>query len=110
MRQLMRTLVIVLIGICLSATLVKAADDTSPVIGSWPLNMRSQLIYLFMLKKNGLSVRVSPDQFCRDFGYGEAVKSSDTNQKGYWDADQTATDGKTPGTLNWVICEFPKAH
>jgi hypothetical protein len=94
----------------LSATAVHAADDTSPVIGSWPPNTRSQQVYLFILKKNGLSIRVSPDQFCSDFGYGEAVKSSDANQKGYWDADQTGTDGKTPGTLNWVICQFPKSH
>jgi hypothetical protein len=106
----MRTFVAAIAIFGMFATAVQAADDASPVFGSFPPNTRAQQVYLFMLKKNGLSIRISPDQFCSDLGYGEAVKSSDSSQKGFWDADESGTDGKKPGTLNWVICQFPKPH
>lgn len=103
-------LVIATVILGLFATAARAADDSSPVFGSFPPNTRSQQVYLFMLKKNGLSIRTSPDQFCSDLGYGEAVKSSDGSQKGFWDVDEFGSDGKKPGSLNWVICQFPKTH
>jgi hypothetical protein len=77
----MRSLVIAIASFGLFAVAVQAADDTSPVAGSLPPNTRSQQLYLFMLKKNGLSIRMSPDKFCGDLGYGEAVKWSDDAKK-----------------------------
>jgi hypothetical protein len=92
-----------------------AADDNSPVAGKLPDNERSQQTYLFTLKKNGISLRMSPDQFCRDLGYGAAVARSDdpTGKTGYWDQGhpELKDDGKTqvPGELAWVICQYPKS-
>jgi hypothetical protein len=109
----MRAFITALAGFWLFATAVQAADDTSPVFGSLPPNTRAQQVYLFMLKKNGLSIHASPDKFCGDLGYGEAVKSSDPDQKGYWEQghNETKDDGTPIGKeLVWVICQFPKPH
>jgi hypothetical protein len=106
------------------------ADDSSPVAGKLPDNDRSQQTYLFMLKKNGISLRIPPDQFCRDLGYGAAVARSDdsTRRMGYWEVGPTELkeDGATtkdhaavtkdvettkrPGELIWVICQAPKEN
>jgi hypothetical protein len=105
----MRSFVIAIASFVLFSTVVQAADDTSPVIGSFPANTRSQQTYLFMLKKNGLSIRVGAQQFCHDMGYGDAVKRSDDPTKGYWQNEPySSDDGKAPGELSWVICQFPK--
>jgi hypothetical protein len=92
-----------------------SADDSSPVAGKLPDNDRSQQTYLFMLKKNGISLRIPPDEFCRDLGYGAAVARSDdaTGKTGYWDQGrpEVRDDGKTqvPGELAWVICQYPRS-
>ena len=89
------------------------ADDSSPVAGKLPDNDRSQQTYLFSLKKNGISIRIGPDQFCRDLGYGTAVRRSDDpgGKRGFWEQGNIESDGddgrKKPGELAWVICQFP---
>jgi hypothetical protein len=84
-------------------------DDSSSVATALPNNGNSQQVILFTLKKNDLSIRVQPDDFCRDLGYGEAAKPQKKSdvQDGYWDIDEYGSDGKKPGNLNWVICRFP---
>jgi hypothetical protein len=92
-----------------SETLAAADDGSSSVATKLPDNGDSQQVILFTLKKNDLSIRVQPDEFCHDLGYGEAAKpkrKSDV-QDGYWDIDEYGSDGKKPGSLNWVICRVP---
>jgi hypothetical protein len=84
-----------------------AADDaSSSFVTPLPDNGNSQQkVFLFVLKKNGLTIRMQPDDFCQALGYGEAVKP--TNGQGvFWDIDEYGSDGKKPGSLNWVICRF----
>jgi hypothetical protein len=88
------------------------AEDASPVAGKLPDNQSSQQTYLFSLKKNGISLRISPGQFCHDLGYGAAVKRSDDTDgtKGYWESGKKewSDDGKQmPAELVWVICQMP---
>jgi hypothetical protein len=104
----MRTFITALAGFWLFATAVQAADDTSPVAGSLP-ETGSQKVYLFMLKKNGLSLRMGPQTFCGSLGYGVAVTRSDDPDKGFWEQGNVEIkDGKQiPGELAWVICQYP---
>ena len=48
------------------AATAHAGDDGSPIAGKLPDNDKSQVSYLFMLKKNGIALRIEPDQFCQD--------------------------------------------
>lgn len=109
----MRSFVIAIASSVLFATVVQAADDAaSPVAGKLPDNTVPQQVFLFTLKKNGLSIRMDPQSFCHDLGYGDAAKRSDDPQKGFWERandEISKDDGKTkiPGELIWVICQFP---
>jgi hypothetical protein len=110
-----------------AATPSLAADDAGGSLATkLPDNEDGDQLYLIMLKKNELSIRVSPELFCRDLGYGHAVtlplplpppspppppKNSDAQkddfvQDGFWDVSAFGTDGKKPGNINWVICKF----
>jgi hypothetical protein len=124
----MRSVIIAIAIAGLFATAAAADDATSPVAGKLPDNSRSHQLFLFSLKKNGLSIRMSPQKFCRDLGYGEPIKwskdpkevpddvgkgSGDVKKdadddKGFWEqARVVGEDGKTiERELVWVICEF----
>jgi hypothetical protein len=101
-----------LIAIAMSGALSVAAQagDDSPIAGKLPDNSRSQTSYLFMLKKNGLSLRIKPDQFCEDLGYGVAATRKNDG-KGFWQLGKDEYDehGKLVPELEWVICQFPAA-
>jgi hypothetical protein len=101
MRISIHIVIATLVSFGVSATSAVADDATSPVAGKLPDNTVPQQVYLFMLKKNGLSIRMDGPSFCRDLGYGEAAK-------GFWDQSKEIKDGNiVPGELNWVICQFP---
>ena len=76
----------------------QAADNTSPVIGQFPQTEHDMQVYLFMLKKNDISLDMTPEEFCRTFDYGEAVKGDRS--------PQIKSNSIVPGPLNWVICRF----
>jgi hypothetical protein len=102
----MRTFLVAIAIFGLLAVAVKAADDdTAPVAGSLPDNARNHKVYLFMLKKNGLSIRKEAKDFCGDLGYGVPV---------YWDRanDEKKREDNSAiqGELNWVICEYPRSQ
>ena len=88
-------------AICLLAGAARAADS-SPVVGQFPDTANNQHVYLFTLKKNGIILRVSPGEFCRGMGYGDAVFPL------HQENDQIGRDdGKAlKGELDWVICRF----
>jgi hypothetical protein len=97
----MRTHVAALAMSLLLACAARAADS-SPVVGQFPDTANNQHVYLFTLKKNGISLRMSPADFCSRMGYGEAVfpQQRDNDPVG-------REDGKTiKGELDWVICRF----
>ena len=103
----MRAFVVAIAIFGVFAGAVQAADDSS-IAGKLPDNERGQQVFLFILKKNGISIRMSPQNFCKDLGYGEAAKSSDAD-KGFWERanDEVGKDGKPlPGELAWVVCQF----
>lgn len=108
----MRIILAALVIAAFSWMPVLAADDGAPLAGKMPDNGKSQQVYLFMLKKNGISLRISPQQFCGDLGYGTAATRSDdpTGKRGFWEQGNEELDkeGKSiMGELAWVICEFP---
>jgi hypothetical protein len=93
------------IAICgLFATIVQAADDSSPIAGQFPDTATSAHVYLFMLKKNGISMRIEPDEFCKRMDYGDWVPEFGHR------ALEPDKDGRTvvKGDLEWVICRFQK--
>jgi hypothetical protein len=97
----MRTFVVTIALLGLFAAEVRAADDDmSPVIGRFPDTANNQHVYLFMLKKNDISLKISPHDFCTKMGYGEAVYGEQPKELG--DDDKPAA-----GKLEWVICRFP---
>jgi hypothetical protein len=94
----MRTFVVALATLAMSATAVRAADD-SPVVGKFPDTKKSCHVYLFTLKKNNISLSMSAQEFCTKMDYGEAVLFSRPEEVG---DDHKAV----PGKLDWVICQF----
>ena len=95
----MRTLVtaIAMFGMFAGAA---EALDTYPIGGQLPDDADSKQVYLFQLKKNGIFLKLSPDDFCTTMHYGKAVH-------GHGSAD--LVDGKsTAGELDWVICRFER--
>jgi hypothetical protein len=122
----MRAPAIAIVMLGLLAVPVQAADDAgSSVATKLPDNMQNHQLYLFTLKKNGLSIRVPAEKFCNDFGYGVALKwcveykkdRDDSRKeclkyddKGLWEStnDEYGKDGvtKITGELVWVICEL----
>jgi hypothetical protein len=107
----MRSFVIAIAILGMFATAVHADDAAAPIVGKMPDNEKGQQAYIFLLKKNGLSIRMSASDFCHDLGYGEPIKRSDDPQDGFWERanDETKDNGKTiiRGELIWVICRFP---
>jgi hypothetical protein len=81
----------------LLATAVQAADDSSPIAGEFPDTASNLHVYLFTLKKNKISLPMSPQEFCTKMDYGEAVLGDRP--------DEIGKDNKVgPGALDWVIC------
>jgi hypothetical protein len=100
----MRTLVVAITMFGLLATGVKAADDTSPILGKLPdTEDNSHHVYLFTLKKNGIILKMSGDEFCRAMRYGEVVKHGET---AFESRPKVVgpNDTVVPGDLEWVIC------
>lgn len=72
----MRSFVIASAVLAMFATAARAADDgpaASPVAGKLPDTASTLSVYLFMLKKNNISLPMDPQEFCRKMDYGEAV-------------------------------------
>jgi hypothetical protein len=98
----MRNLVVTIASSVLFAAAAQAAD-TSPVAGQFPDTASNRHVYLFTLKKNGISLKIDPGKFCHDMDYGEAVFSQKE------DDTEKAVDHKVKtieGDLDWVICRF----
>lgn len=100
----MRTFVVAIATLGLFATATQAADDSSQVVGQFPDTATSAHVYLFMLKKNGISIQIDPDAFCKKMDYGDWVPEFGHR------ALEVDKDGKTvtKGDLEWVICRFQK--
>ena len=94
----MRNFVVALAILAMSATAACAADD-SPVVGKFPDSKNSCHNYLFMLKKNGISLSGSPQDFCTQLGYGKAVLSTPPTE-------EVENHKVVPGKLERVICQF----
>jgi hypothetical protein len=77
-----------------------ARADGSSIAGQLPDNVANLQAYLFQLKKNGISLRISPQAFCTQMGYGTAILGSEPEEV---DDDHK----KVPGQLDWVVCQFP---
>jgi hypothetical protein len=95
MRAFIIAIAIAIVGFF--ATAVWAADDTSPIVGKFPDNANNFQVYLFQLKKNGISIKRTPKQFCNEMGYGEVVFSNETEE---------VEDHKVVPGIDWVICRF----
>jgi len=95
----MRHFIAALALVGMSATAALAADDSAPVVGKLPDTAGNLSVYLFTLKKNNISLSMSPQEFCSKMDYGEAVLGNRPNEVG--------EDSKVvPGKLDWVICRF----
>lgn len=79
------------------AATAEAADNASPIVGSFPNTAGNMQQVLFTLK-NEIPLSMSAQEFCRKLDYGEAVLWDRSNER----KDQTIV----PGNLNWVICRF----
>ena len=108
----MRALLLSIVIAGLFATAARADDAAAVIIGKFPDNTNAQQVYLFLLKKNGITVRITPDEFCGQMGYGQAARYHHGDDKPEDLAEvgnKEIVDGhEVPGTLNWVICRFPK--
>jgi len=94
----MRTFIVALAIFGMFATAVQAADD-SPIVGKFPDTASQLSVVLFTLKKNNISLSMSPQEFCSKMDYGEAVLGRRP--------DEVGDDNKVgPGKLEWVICRF----
>jgi hypothetical protein len=105
----MRTLVVAIAIFGLIAVAAHAADDSpasqdklSSVVGKLPdTEDKHQQVYLFTLKKNGISLKMGGDEFCAAMKYGKAVYFQPTAP--------TFVEGKpVRGELEWVICRMSK--
>jgi hypothetical protein len=100
-----RTFIVAFISIGLFATAVQAAD-TSPIVGQLPDDEDSYQVYLFQLKKNGISLGMSGQQFCTMMKYGKCV--CEDREK----IEVSKDDHKEilEGDLEWVICRFNRTR
>lgn len=114
----MRTFIAAFAAVGLLTTAAQAADDASPIVGNFPV-IGTRHITLFTLKKNGISLRISAEQFCHDLGYGHAITRSDdlTGKTGFWEqgnrelADSATDISKAkPGELSWVMCIYGESN
>jgi hypothetical protein len=102
----MRTFVAAIAMLAMLATAVCAADDSppaSPLVGKFPDTLNDCHVYLFMLKKNNITVKDGPHEFCKKMDYGDAAFWHQPNEIG---PDEKSV---TRGNLDWVICRFGKA-
>jgi hypothetical protein len=76
----MRTFVVAIAIFGMFATAVRAADDSSPVVGQFPDTATNLHVYLFTLKKNNISLRMSPQEFCSKMDYGDDRPNSSRRQ------------------------------
>ncbi len=95
----MRSLVIAAAILGLFATTVRAADDTSAIVGTFPDTEDNLKVVLFTLKENKIPLSISPQEFCAKMHYGEAVYGERAKDIG-------KDDKVSPGDLVWVICRY----
>ena len=99
MRKIATAALVAVLVLAGSIVAAGAADDASPVVGSLPDTAGNLKVYLFNLKKNGIALDMSPDEFCKKMDYGDAVFGDRP--------DEIDKDNKVgPGKLNWVICRY----
>jgi hypothetical protein len=96
----MRTFIVAFASFGLFATAAQAAD-TSSIAEQLPDDVESNQLYLFQLKKNGISLKMSGKNFCSKLKYGDEVLEHQANSEVSRD-DQK----EIPGDLEWVICRF----
>ena len=105
----MRTVVVAIAIFGVIASVARAADDSpggqdklSSVVGKFPdTEDKEQQVYLFTLKKNGISLKMTGDEFCATMKYGKAVYFQPTAP--------TFVEGKSVrAELEWVICRMDK--
>ncbi len=112
----MRALLLSIAILGLFATAARADDAAAAIVGKFPDNAHNppQQVLIFFLKKNGITLRITPDEFCSQMDYGQAAKYrhgdngkvQDLAEVGNPEIDE---NNKTlPGTLNWVVCQFPE--
>jgi hypothetical protein len=77
----------------------EAHADGSSIAGQLPDTTDNLQTYLFQLKKNGISLKMKPQDFCSKMGYGNAVLGDQP--------DEIDDHKVAPGPLDWVICQFP---
>jgi hypothetical protein len=92
-----RMLIVAIASLGLFATALHGAD-MSPLVGQFPDTEDNLHVYLFVLKKNGISYKKSGMEFCDTMKYGRAVLE---NQPKVVEGDNAV-----PGELEWVICRF----
>jgi hypothetical protein len=115
MEARMRTFAIVIASLGLFAAAVHAADEGAPFLTKLPDSEDGDYhhVYVFTLKKNGISLRISGEAFCRTMGYGRIVKykrelddpPKDKNTE--FASRPKIVDGEkdvAEGELEWVIC------
>jgi hypothetical protein len=97
----MRSFIIVFASLWLLGAAAHAADS-SPISGQLPDTANNFHVYIFELKKNGISLRMTPKEFCSQMDYGEPVFPLQQAN------DETGRDDHKVivGELNWVICRF----
>jgi hypothetical protein len=99
----MRTVFVSVTVFSIFATIVQAADN-APIAGQLPDDEESFQLYLFQLKKTGLSLRMSPEDFCTQMKYGKPVLA------GHQENDEVGREDhkQIKGELDWVICRFQR--
>jgi hypothetical protein len=95
----MRTFVAAVASLGLFTMAVQGAEN-SPVAGLLPDTEDNLHVYLFQLKKNGISLQMTPEDFCKHMHYGHAVPPF------YHQLDEVGDDHKVEKVLDWVICRF----
>jgi hypothetical protein len=119
----MRIFAIVIASLGLATAVAYAADDGAPFPAKFPDSEDGGYhhVYVFMLKKNGIALKISGAAFCRTMGYGTVVKYE--RQSGDPPKDKDAEFASRPkvldgekdkdediadGDLEWVICRAKK--
>ena len=112
----MRIFAIVIASMGLFANLTYAADDGAPFMTKLPDSEDGTYhhVYVFTLKKNGISLRMSGEAFCSTMGYGSVVEyerrglytEAAKDKKVVFEGRPKTIEGKeiVDGDLEWVIC------
>jgi len=99
----MRTVIITIAILGLFSTVATAADaqTSSPISGALPDTVNNNHVYIFQLKKNGISIKETAQDFCNKMDYGKAIFSKRDD-----DIVRTDNQQRIPGDLDWVICQW----